>query len=77
MTLYVLGINHRSAPLEVRERVAVAPDRQPDALADLIAQAGVAEAVLVSTCNRPCAMPSASPRGSTPWWWASRRSSAR
>ena len=52
MTLYVLGINHRSAPLEVRERVAVAPDRQPDALADLIAQAGVAEAVLVSTCNR-------------------------
>jgi glutamyl-tRNA reductase len=52
MPLYVLGINHKSAPLEVRERVAVAPDRQPDALAELIAQAGVAEAVLVSTCNR-------------------------
>ena len=52
MPLYVLGINHRSAPLEVRERIAVAPDRQADALADLIAQPGIAEAVLVSTCNR-------------------------
>jgi glutamyl-tRNA reductase len=52
MPLYVLGINHHTAPLEVRERLAVAPDAQADALADLIAQPGVAEAVLVSTCNR-------------------------
>jgi glutamyl-tRNA reductase len=52
MTLFVVGINHHSAPLEVRERLAFAPDRQPDALAELAGQPGVAEVVLVSTCNR-------------------------
>lgn len=52
MALHVLGINHRSAPLEVRERLAFAPERHGEALADLAAQPGVEEAVLVSTCNR-------------------------
>ncbi|HET9580448.1 MAG TPA: glutamyl-tRNA reductase [Usitatibacter sp.] len=52
MPLYCLGINHQSAPLEVREKLAFPPERQPDALAELAAQPGVAEAVLVSTCNR-------------------------
>jgi glutamyl-tRNA reductase len=52
MPLHALGINHHSAPLEVREKLAFPPERQPDALADLAAQPGVAEAVLVSTCNR-------------------------
>jgi glutamyl-tRNA reductase len=52
MPLYILGINHQSAPLDVRERVAVPADKQADALAELVAQPGVAEAVLVSTCNR-------------------------
>lgn len=52
MPLHALGINHLSAPLEVREKLAFPPDRQADALADLAAQPGVAEAVLVSTCNR-------------------------
>jgi glutamyl-tRNA reductase len=52
MPLFVLGINHHSAPLDVREKLAFAPDRQTDALSDLAAQPGVAEAVLVSTCNR-------------------------
>jgi glutamyl-tRNA reductase len=52
MPLHVLGINHHSAPLEVREKLAFPPERQPDALADLAVQPGVGEAVLVSTCNR-------------------------
>jgi glutamyl-tRNA reductase len=52
MTLHVLGINHHSAPLEVREKLAFATERQGEALAALAAQPGVAEAVLVSTCNR-------------------------
>ena len=52
MPLHALGINHHSASLEVREKLAFPPERQPDALADLAAQAGVSEAVLVSTCNR-------------------------
>jgi len=50
--LHVLGLNHLSAPLEVRERLAFPPERQPEALADLSAQPGIEEAVLVSTCNR-------------------------
>src|SRR5712691_7833696 len=52
MPLHVLGINHHSAPLEVREKLAFPPELQGDALADLAAQPGIAEAVLVSTCNR-------------------------
>jgi glutamyl-tRNA reductase len=52
MPLHALGINHHSAPLEVREKLAFAPERQAEALADLLSQPGVAEAVLVSTCNR-------------------------
>jgi len=52
MPLHVLGLNHRSAPLEVREKLAFAPELQAEALARLAAQPGVSEAVLVSTCNR-------------------------
>src|SRR5688572_11395945 len=52
MALHVLGINHHNAPLEVREKVAFPAERQAEALADLAAQPGIEEAVLVSTCNR-------------------------
>jgi glutamyl-tRNA reductase len=52
MGFHVLGINHHSAPLDVREKLAFAPERQAEALAELAAQPGVSEAVLVSTCNR-------------------------
>jgi glutamyl-tRNA reductase len=52
MTLLVVGISHHNAPLDVRERLAFPADRQPEALADLASLPGVAEAVLVSTCNR-------------------------
>jgi glutamyl-tRNA reductase len=52
MALHVVGINHHSAPLEVREKLAFAPERQAEALVDLARQHGVSEAVLVSTCNR-------------------------
>ncbi len=52
MPLHVVGINHRSASLEVREKLAFPAERQGEALADLAAQPGVSEAVLVSTCNR-------------------------
>jgi glutamyl-tRNA reductase len=52
MALHVIGLNHHSAPLEVREKLAFPPEHQAEALAALAAQPGVAEAVLVSTCNR-------------------------
>ena len=52
MALHALGLNHHSAPLEIREKVAFAPETQAEALADLAAQRGIEEAALVSTCNR-------------------------
>jgi len=52
MSLFALGINHRTAPVEIRERVSIGPERVTGALQDLIAQSAVREAVILSTCNR-------------------------
>ena len=52
MSLIALGINHRSAPVALRERVAFAGDALPRALAELRALPQVREAALLSTCNR-------------------------
>jgi glutamyl-tRNA reductase len=68
MGLLILGINHHSAPLDVREKLAFPAERQGDALADLAAQPGVAEAVLVSTCNRTEVICRADDEGSVRAW---------
>ena len=52
MTLLALGINHQTAPVSLRERVAFADDRLPSALAALRALPSIREAALLSTCNR-------------------------
>jgi glutamyl-tRNA reductase len=52
MTLLALGLNHQTAPLALRERVAITPAQANEALASLLAQPGVGEAALLSTCNR-------------------------
>lgn len=52
MTLLAFGINHKTAPVEVREKVAFAPDRLEEALVDLLSHTAVNEAAIVSTCNR-------------------------
>ena len=52
MTLVLVGVNHRSAPLEVRERLAFPPAALGDALRRLCGTPPVREAVLLSTCNR-------------------------
>ena len=52
MTLLALGLNHQTAPLALREQVALAPEHTSAALRELHALAGVHEAALVSTCNR-------------------------
>ena len=52
MNFYVLGINHYTAPVAVRESLAFDPATLGQRLELLVAQPGVAEAVILSTCNR-------------------------
>ncbi|MBF0219177.1 MAG: glutamyl-tRNA reductase [Gammaproteobacteria bacterium] len=52
MSFYAFGINHKTAPVAIRERVAFAPDRMPEALQQLTSQGSVSEAAILSTCNR-------------------------
>ncbi|MDR5859666.1 glutamyl-tRNA reductase [Halomonas eurihalina] len=52
MTLLALGINHRTATLDVRERVAFTPAQLEQALAELRCLPEVREAAVLSTCNR-------------------------
>jgi len=52
MPLFALGINHQTASVELREKVAFSPDSLASAYADLLKQPFVKEAVIVSTCNR-------------------------
>jgi glutamyl-tRNA reductase len=52
MSLQILGLNHNTAPVEIREQVAFAGDEVSRALQRLAAMDGVDEAVLLSTCNR-------------------------
>lgn len=52
MYLTVLGINHRTAPVEVRGQVAFPPEQITRALAELTALDGMHEAAILSTCNR-------------------------
>ena len=52
MPLQILGLNHNTAPVEIREQVVFAGDEVPRALQDLVQLDGVDEAVLLSTCNR-------------------------
>ena len=52
MTLFVFGINHTTAPVDVREKLAFAPETTATALHQLVAQSAVSEAAILSTCNR-------------------------
>jgi glutamyl-tRNA reductase len=52
MTLLLIGINHKTAPIEVRERVAISHEELPGATRALAAVPGVTECMIVSTCNR-------------------------
>jgi glutamyl-tRNA reductase len=50
--IFTLGINHHSAPLAIRERVAFHADKLHQALADLTRTQTIGEAAILSTCNR-------------------------
>ncbi len=52
MSLLVVGLNHRTVPVELLERLAVAPEQLPKALHALCRHEHLAEVVLLSTCNR-------------------------
>ena len=52
MSVIVVGLNHRTAPVELRERVAVPVVALDKALHDLGVREHLAEVVLLSTCNR-------------------------
>ncbi len=52
MPILALGLNHRTAPVAIRERVTFGPDVIVGALRDLDAQVEVQEAIILSTCNR-------------------------
>jgi glutamyl-tRNA reductase len=52
MELCAIGLNHRTTPLEFRERFSIPAERVPSILGQLREQLGLAEVVVLSTCNR-------------------------
>src|SRR5581483_10116888 len=52
MTFQLIGVNHKTAPVEVRERLAIPETRLPEALRSFTQHDGVDEGMILSTCNR-------------------------
>jgi len=52
MTFQLIGVNHKTAPVEVRERLAIPESRLPEALKLFTQFPGVDEGMILSTCNR-------------------------
>ena len=50
--LVLLGVNHNTAPLDIRERLAIPADRLADATRSLSSVPGIREGLILSTCNR-------------------------
>jgi glutamyl-tRNA reductase len=52
VSILCLGVNHKTAPVEIRERLAIAEHSVPGHLGEICALEGLDEAVILSTCNR-------------------------
>ena len=52
MNIVLLGLNHKTAPIELRERLAIAPHELEDATRSLVQAPGILEGMILSTCNR-------------------------
>ncbi|MEO7556454.1 MAG: glutamyl-tRNA reductase [Acidimicrobiales bacterium] len=52
MSVVVIGLNHRTAPLDLLERTTIDDTRLPKVLHDLVSRTHLSEAVVLSTCNR-------------------------
>jgi len=71
MTLFAFGLNHTTAPLEVREKVTFNGELLPKALLELRDQEGVDEAAILSTCNRTeiyCSLDLGNHQGPIDWF---------
>jgi glutamyl-tRNA reductase len=71
MHLIAFGINHKTAPVAIREQAAFAPEQLPQALREITAQAGVDEATILSTCNRTevyCRLDAGDSRKAVKWF---------
>jgi glutamyl-tRNA reductase len=52
MNIVLLGLNHKTAPIELRERLAIAPQHLEAATRSLVQAPGILEGMILSTCNR-------------------------
>ena len=52
MSIFCIGVNHKTAPVEIRERLAIAESRIPENLTEICELDSVSEVVVLSTCNR-------------------------
>jgi glutamyl-tRNA reductase len=52
MRFQLIGVNHKTAPLEIRERLAISESRLPEVCRELVAYPGIKEGMVLSTCNR-------------------------
>ncbi|SPE26431.1 Glutamyl-tRNA reductase [Acidobacteriia bacterium SbA2] len=52
MNLVLIGVNHRTAPVDIRERLNIPESRLPAAVSALLRREGIREALILSTCNR-------------------------
>jgi glutamyl-tRNA reductase len=52
MKILLTGLNHKTAPVELRERLAIAPEKLSDETRSLLSHPGVCEGMILSTCNR-------------------------
>ena len=52
MSLILVGINHKTADISLREKVAFPPETLSDALREVISLTDISEVVILSTCNR-------------------------
>lgn len=72
MPLVVIGINHKTAPLEIREKLVFTPEQIAHALQQLLRLQDVREAAIISTCNRSelyCHLADSAPSEAVTEWW--------
>ncbi len=71
MYLFAFGVNYNTTPVEIRERVAIAPEDVGDVLRDITTSGAASEATILSTCNRTelyCGVDHADGEGPVSWF---------